>query len=159
MTANNVDTEANAGAGHNDFQRLSSNQQANAKLMKKEQANYTKGKTHVFRFRPHMEVFHLNKLLVPNLQIGIQMNFNQPDFFLNGVALHGRLTAADVKVKLYLCQVRTNPSVYRELMQTMDCGKMLSYATVRSEIITFHMQGDQQHFECSNPFQNRFLAW
>ena len=96
LMANNVDTAANAGAGHNDFQRLSTNQQANVKLMKEEKANYTEGKTHVLRFRPHIEVFHLNKLLVPSVQIGIQMYLNQPDLFLNGVALHGRLTAADI---------------------------------------------------------------
>ena len=130
LTANNADTAANAGAGHNDFQRMSTNQQANVKLMKEEQANYTEGKTHVLRFRPHIEVFHLNKLLVPSVQIGIQMYFNQPDLFLNGVALHGRLTAADVTVKHYLCQVRINPSVYRELMETMDSDKVVSYATV-----------------------------
>ena len=155
LTPNNVDTAANAGAGHNDFQRLLANQLANVKLKKEEQANYMEVKTHVLRFRPHIEVFHLNKFLVPFVKIRIQMHFNQPDLFLNGVALHGRLTAPDVKVKLYLCQVRINPSVYRELMQTMDSGKVVSYATVRSEIRTFNMQGDQQHFESSNPFQNR----
>ena len=57
-------------------------------------------------------------------------------------------------MKVYLWQVRINPSVYRELMETMDSGKVVSYATVRSEIRTFNMQGDQQHFECNNPFQN-----
>ena len=33
--------------------------------------------------------------------------------------------------------------------------RLVSYLTVRSEIRTFKMQEDQQHFECSNPFQNR----
>ena len=37
----------------------------------------------------------------------------------------------------------------------MDSGKLVSYLTVRSGIRTFKMQGDQQHFKCSNPFQNR----
>ena len=109
----------------------------------------------MLRFRPHIQVFHLNKLLVHSVKIGIQMYFNQPDLFLNGVALHGRLTAAEVKVLLYLCQGRINPFVYRELMETMDSGKVVSHATVRSEIRTFNLQGDQQYFECSNPFQNR----
>ena len=58
LTANNIDTAANAGAGHNDFQ------QANVKLMKEEQANYTKGNTHVLLFRPHMEVFHVLQQVV-----------------------------------------------------------------------------------------------
>ena len=75
LTANKADTAANAGAGHNDFQRLSANQQANVKLIKEEQANYTEGKIHVLRFRPHIELLHLNKLLVPSVQIGIQMYF------------------------------------------------------------------------------------
>ena len=74
------------------------------------------GKTHVLRFRPHIEVFDLNKLLVPCIQTGIQVNFNQLDLFLNRVAIRGRLKAADIKMKLYLCQVRINPSVYK-LMQ------------------------------------------
>ena len=55
------------------FQALSSNQQASVKLMKTEQSNYTDGKRHVLRFTPHIEVFHLNKLLVPGVQIGTQM--------------------------------------------------------------------------------------
>ena len=45
LTANNLDTATNAGAGHNNFQRLSTNQEANVKLMKEEQASYTEGKT------------------------------------------------------------------------------------------------------------------
>ena len=53
LMANNVDTATNAGAGHNDFQRLSANQQANVKLKKEVQTNYTEGKTHVLHFRPH----------------------------------------------------------------------------------------------------------
>ena len=48
------------------FQALSSNQRASVKLMKAEQSNYTDGKGHVLRFTPHIEVFHLNILLVPN---------------------------------------------------------------------------------------------
>ena len=34
LKANKVDTAVNAGAGHNDFQRLSANQQASVKLVK-----------------------------------------------------------------------------------------------------------------------------
>ena len=89
LTANNTNTE---GDGHEAFQALSSNQQASVKLMKAEQDNYTDGKRHVLRFTPHIEVFHLNKLLVPGVQIGIQMYFNSPNLFLNGVNVAGRLT-------------------------------------------------------------------
>jgi len=44
-----------------------------------------------------------------------------------------RIDSRDIKVKLYLCQVRLNPSVYRELMNDMGSGRnMVSYPTVRS---------------------------
>ena len=53
-------------------------------------------------FVPHIEVFHLSKLLVPNVQIGIQMYFNSPALwtmrYAGAVAF--RLNAADIKVKL-----------------------------------------------------------
>ena len=149
LTANNTNTE---GDGHEAFQALSSNQQASVKLMKAEQDNYTDGKRHVLRFTPHIEVFHLNKLL----QIGIQMYFNSPNLFLNGVNVAGRLTHESVKVRMYLCQVRLNPSVYRELMTKMNANRtIVAYPTVRSEIRTFNMQGNQQRYECNNLFQGR----
>jgi len=109
LTVNNTNTE---GDGHEAFQALSSNQQASVQLMKAEQGNYTDGKQHMLRFTPHIEVLHLNKLLVPGVQIGIQMYFNSPNLFLNGVNVAGRLTHEEVKVRMYLCQVRLNPSVY-----------------------------------------------
>lgn len=153
LTANNTNTEDD---GHEAFNALSSNQQASVKLMKAEQNNYTTGKRHVLRFTPHIEVFHLNKLLVPGVQIGIQMYFNSPNLFLNGVNVAGRLTHEEVKVRMYLCQVRLNPSVYRELMTKMNVNRtIVAYPTVRSEIRTFNMQGNQQRYECNNLFQGR----
>ena len=153
LTANNTNTE---GEGHEAFQALSSNQQASVKLMKAEQSNYTDGKRHVLRFTPHIEVFHLNKLLVPGVQIGIQLYFNSPNLFLNGVNVARRLTHENVKVRIYLCQVRLNPSVYRELMTKMSVNRtIVAYPTVRSEIRSFNMQENQQRYECNNLFQGR----
>ena len=153
MIVNNTNIE---GEGHEAFQALSSYQQASVKLMKAEQSNYTDGKRHVLSFTPHIEVFHLNKLLVPGVQIGIQMYFNSPNLFLNGVNVAGRLTHENVKVRMYLCQVRLNPRVYRELMTKMSVNRtIVAYPTVRSEIRTFNMQGNQQRYECNNLFQGR----
>ena len=67
--------------------------------MKAEQSNYTDGKRHVPRFTPHIEVFHLNKLLVLAVQIGIQMYFNSPNFFLNGVNVAGKVDARKCQSK------------------------------------------------------------
>ena len=110
----------------------------------------------MLRFTLHIEVFHLNKLLVLGVQIGIQMYFNSPSLFLNGVNVAGRLTQENVKVRMYLCQVRLNPSVYRELMTKMSVNRtIVAYPTARCEIRTFDMQGNQQRYECNNLFQGR----
>ena len=105
---------------------------------------------------PHIEVFHLNKLLIPQVQIGIQLYFNPVELwslqYAGGVAF--RLDPEDVKVKLYLCQIRLNPSVYRELMSDMT-KKIVSYPTVRSEIRTYNMARNTLHYEINNQFQNR----
>ena len=67
-----------------------------------------------------------------------------------------RLNQEDMKVKLYLCQVRLNPSMYRELMSDMSSGKkIVSYPTVRREIRTYNITWNMLHSEINNPFQNR----
>ena len=72
------------------------------------------GKRVSLRFKPYLEVFHLSKLLVPSVQIQIEMYFNPPAMWT--IRWHGtdtlRLTEADVSVRLNLCQVRVTPSVY-----------------------------------------------
>ena len=93
--------------------------------LKAEQASYTHGKGHVLRFRPQMEVFQLSELLMPRVQMGIQMYFNSPCLFLDGVELAGRLLPGDIKIRLYLCQIRLNPSVWRALMNKMSVDQQL----------------------------------
>ena len=156
FTANNTTVDLDGGNPHAHYTALPQNHKDSILLMKKEQDHYTGNKRHVLRFKPHIEVFHLNKLLVPRVQIGIQMYFNSPALFLNGVGEAGRMTTEDVTVRMYLCQVRLNPTTYRNLMTKMEVEKALvAYPTVRSEIRTFNMQGNQQQYECNNLFQGR----
>ena len=92
------------------------------------------------------------------MQIGIQMYFSPPTIWSlrYHCAIAFRVIAEDVKVKLYLCQVKVSPSVYRELMSNMDSGRtVVSYPTVRSESRTYNIQQNIRHYEINNPFQNR----
>jgi len=109
------------------------------------------------RFKPFLEVFHLSKLLVPGVQIQIDMYFNTPAMWTIRWAGAStlRLTEADVKVRLFLSQVRVTPSVYREIMTSMKGGRVATYPTVRGEIRTYSHPNDNRHFECSNPFHNK----
>ena len=121
-------------AAHADHLALPETQQFALKQMREEYGEYV-NKTHVLRFKPMIEVFHLSKLLVPQVQIGIQLFFNSPDFFT--IRYRGtdamRLDVADVKIKLLLCQVKVNPDLKRELALTME-KNVVSYPTVRSEV-------------------------
>ena len=69
LTANQLDQ------AHDDYKALSKNHQEAITFIQAENAKNA-GKSRVFCFVPHIEVFHLSKLLVPNVQIGIQMYFN-----------------------------------------------------------------------------------
>ena len=72
--------------------------------------------------RPYLEVFHLSKLLIPGVQIQMEMYFNAPDLWT--IRWDGartlRLTQGDVNVRLSLAQVRVAPSVYREIAGDLE---------------------------------------
>ena len=152
LTANQLDQT------HDDHKAMSEEYQHYVKSIQLENAKHAGGKARVLCFVPHIEVFHLSKLLVPQVQIGIQLYFNPPEVWSMQYqgAVTFRLAAEDIKVRLYLCQVRVNPSIYLELTGGLDSGKqMATYPTVRSETRTYNIQRNTLHVEINNPFQNR----
>ena len=149
MTANKLDF----GTPHNDYTALPQD----LKNIVLGRAQFVDGEALTLRFKPYLEVFHLSKLLVPGVQIQIDIYFNTPDMWTIRWAGADtlRLTEADVKVRLFLSQVRVTPSVYREIMTSMKGGRVATYPTVRGEIRTYSHPNDNRHFECSNPFHNQ----
>ena len=148
-TANQLDTT------RADFDALAPKDQTFVRDLRAEITKYAGGVTRTLIMVPHIEVFHLNKLLIPQVQIGIQLYFNPVELwslqYADAIAF--RLDPADMKVKPYLCQIRLNPSVYRELMRDMT-KKIVSYPTVRSEIRTYNIARNTLHYKINNPFQN-----
>lgn len=52
--------------------------------------------------------------------------------YLETLLVAGRLIHENVKVRMYLCQVRLNPSVYRELMTNMNVNRtVVAYLTLK----------------------------
>ena len=149
-SANQLDTT------YTDYAALSHKGRTFVRDLRDEITKYAGRVTRTLIMVPHIEVFHLSKLLIPQVQIGIQLYFNPVELwslqYAGAVAF--RLNPEDVKVKLYLCQIRLNPSVYRELMSNMT-KKIVGYPTVRSEIRTYNIARNTLHFEINNPFQNR----
>ena len=138
------------------YNALSANHKGALAAMVAETAKYAGGVTHSLVFTPHLEAFHIGKLLVPGIEIKMKFHFNGPNLFLNGVALAGRLMEGDVKLRFHLCQLRLNEAVYSSLSaQRHNEGAVATYPTVRSEIRTFSMQGNLIRFDIPNLFQNR----
>ena len=155
-TANNTDTTSNSGAGHNDYQNLSANHKAMLTAMTAETAEYDGGVTRSLVFKPHPEVFHTGKAMVPGVEIKMKFHFNSPSLFLNGVGKAGRLKEEDVKIRFHLCQLRLNETIYMNLVsQRHNQGAVAVYPTVRSEIRTFSMENSLTRFEIRDLFQNR----
>lgn len=151
LTANNVDS----ATPHGHYTALPATQKETVLAMQQEILRHTGGKTAIMRFKPNLEVFHLNKAIMPGVQIDISMYFNSPDVFLNGHTEAGRLQADDVKVRFYLCTLRLNPSVYLKLEKEMKGDVPVTYPTVRSEIRTFTLPSTQRRFEANNLFLGR----
>ena len=102
-TTNNTDTTT-GGSGHNDYKALSANHKAMLAAMVAETAEYAGGVTRSLVFKPHLEVFHTGKVMVPGVEIKIKFHFNSPNLFLNGVGEAGRFKEEDVKIRFHLCQ-------------------------------------------------------
>ena len=124
----------------------------------KSRTQFLDGKKVIFKFKPYLEVFHLSKLLVPGVQIQIQMYLNPSDIWSQ---THGgernirSFTNEDISVKLFLNQKKVEPSVYRSLMTEFTGPKRVTYPTVRSEIRTYNHAADQRVFEANNIFHGQ----
>ena len=141
---------------HTDYKGLSTNQQGMVLAMVAETAEYAAGKRRHLVFKPHLEVFHTGKVLVPGIEIKIKFHFNPPNLFMNGVGKAARLHEDDIKIRLHLCQLRLNEALYMDLAhQRHNQGAIAVYPTVRSEICTFSMDSTLTRFEIRDLFQNR----
>ena len=77
----------------------------------------------------------MGKLLVPGVQFSIQFYMNAPELIFDAVTIRGKIR--EIKMKMYLCVVRLNDTIFRSLMSKMTTQKQIvKYPTVRSEIAT-----------------------
>ena len=151
LTAHNIDS----ATPHQHWTDLSATNKTFINESRAAKVRFVGGNRVKLRFKPSNEVFHLSKLLLPGVQIQMQFYFNPPTIFLNGVALQGRMTADDVKMTLYLCQVTLNPGSYASTERDLTAKKLAKYPTVRGEIRTYTVAADNRQKEIQNPFGNR----
>ena len=104
--------------------------------------------------KPHLEPFRMGNLLVPGVQFSIQFYMNAPELIFDAVNIQEKIR--EIKMKMYLCVVRLNDTIFRSLMSKMTTQKQIvKYPTVRSEIATRSLRQGERILEIQNPFQSR----
>ena len=109
---------------------------------------------------PHLEAFRTGRVLVPGVDLVLELFCNWPEFFLFGTNTSGvgvkrqvRLSQGDLKVTLHLCRLLLNPSVYNALQAKRKVKEQwANYPVVRSEIRTFSFDGRTTKFTEDNVF-------
>ena len=154
--------ESNTGADTLKTTGFSAQQTANRTLLETATGDYV-GKTKYLMFRPHLEVFHTGKALVPQTEIKLKFFFNDPDFWTYGrtqlsTAVNNksiRLHPEDIEIRFMLCQLRLNSSMFKSLALQRAASPYAEYPVVRGEIRTYTFQGTSDSWEENNIFQNR----
>ena len=109
---------------------------------------------------PHLAAMRTGRLLVPRVEMVMQLFCNTPDFFLFGTKSTAKkyvtLSREDIKVTFHLCRVQLNVSVGNELMTKIDMrGQMANYPMVKSQIRTFSFDDKTTLWTEDQLFQGR----
>ena len=136
LTANNTDTSP-----HTHYSALSWTKKAALLLSQEQQVHFNDGNVHTLIFKPHSDIFQLNKPLVPGVEIKIRFYFNTPAFFLNGVAKEERLTKDDIQLSFHLCQLSLSVPLYKTLDTARHTKReMTCIPRCRVRFVCFHTQ-------------------
>ena len=138
------------GTGNKDQLKIADHsraQKANRAVLEAVTGEYV-GKEKWLMFRPHLEVFHSNKVLVPQTEVKIKFFFNDPDFWTYGrTQVTGannknvRLNPEDIEIQFIVCQLRLNSNMYKTLSLSRVKTPFAECPVVRGEIRTYTFQG------------------
>ena len=95
--------------------------------------------------RPYLPTFHTGKIMVPRMEMNLELYFNSPDFYTfstltsgTGVKRYVQLREQDVDITFHLCRLSLNPDVYASLESQRKLQRMVvKYPVVRNEICSF----------------------
>ena len=115
---------------------------------------------------PHLEAFRTGCMLVPGVEIVLELFCNRLEFFLFGTNTSGvgvkrqvTLSKGDLKVTLHLCRFSLNPSFYNALQAKRKVKeRWANYPVVRSEIRTFSFDGQTTKFTEDNVFAGQVIV-
>lgn len=118
---------------------------------------------YTFTIRPHLPVFGSGRLLVPGVELKMDLHLNpmsqllfQTPNLTDASRKTPILTADDIKVTLILRKVTLNSSVYLNLQKQRTAGKsIVHYPVVRGDIRTFSIPSGFTRWEQDNIFLGR----
>ena len=119
---------------------------------------------YTFTIRPHLPVFTSGRLLVPGVELKLDLHLNPMSQLLfqtanlNNAATRKVpvITADDIKVTLILKKVTLNPKIYVDLQKKRSSSKtVVHYPVVRSDIRTFSIPTGYTRWEQDNLFLGR----
>ena len=117
-----------------------------------------------FVIRPHLPVFTSGRLLVPGIELKLDLHLNPMSqlLFQTGNLTNTAtrkvpiITPADIKVTLILKKVTLNAKIYVDLQKRRTSGKtIVHYPVVRGDIRTFSIPTGQTRWEQDNLFLGR----
>ena len=95
----------------------------------------------VMHVRPHLNVFQTVRLLVPWVEIKLELFCNTSRTSIVAKCLV-TLKAEDLKVKLYLCHVTLNANVYKDLKEKHEADSHLAWYPVVHKDTTMFEKDD-----------------
>lgn len=156
LTANKMDNVT----PHDDYMALSTSAKEAVKGAKAAKARLlttgTASKTFILTGQPHIDVFHLDRLLVPNVEIKIRFDLNQPDFYLNGVGANGKLVENEFKMRFHVKSMEVRSDLKVDLLkERLTKRTLVIYPLLKSELRVFTMTGGQREWDEDEVFQGR----
>ena len=156
LTANKMDSTA----PHEDYTALTTSAKEAVKGAKEAKNRLlttgTASKTFILTGQPHIDVIHMDRLLVPNVEIKIRFDLNQPDFYLNGVGTHGKLVENDFKMRFHVKTMEVRSDLKVDLMKERFTRRTpVIYPLLKSELRVFTMTGGQREWDQDEVFQGR----
>ena len=117
-----------------------------------------------FVIRPHLPVFTSGRLLVPGVELKLDLHLNPMSQLLFQTGNLGNaatrkvpiISSDDIKVTLILKKVTLNAKIYLDLQKRRASGKtIIHYPVVKSDIRTFSIPQGQTRWEQDNLFLSR----
>jgi hypothetical protein len=153
LTANNTDK---AGE-HADYTGLSAAEQlaVTGGLAFRDKIN--RGKKVILIGKPHIDIFGVNRLLVPSVDLKMRFTLNDPKFFMNGDGnTEVRLLEADLEMEFVACMVRLRSDLFNEISdRRLKSLESVYYPTVRSEIRVYSITANETRWEETDIWNGR----